>query len=177
METIFWFILGIFGAIALLILVLTIIIFVKLKRRTRVRCQIIGRNGGLSIIWVKRSEGKFKYNEKTYILDERAIIKTIFRDHMFFMENIPSPVVYDFKAHKVDITGQELTILLETELATILFQMKVIDRILTFLMIVLGIQIIALLMIVWIKMSPVNLANNPENINLIVNATRQGIMG
>lgn len=171
---------GTFGLIALLVLILTIIIYVKLTRRTTIKATIILRTGGQISKNVKRTETNFTINEQTYSLGKKAensVLKTKFRDYVYYLENNPDPIIFDFENNKPLIQSDDFKTVLENDLIEKLFSMKILETIKLLLFIIIVICIITLALSGFGAFSGVNLKASPENYAVLINATKTAISG
>jgi hypothetical protein len=170
-------VIGTFGLVFLTILILGILIYVKVSKRTKIRCTVFLKTGSQKSVDIKREDNKFSLFGKEYIVNEVAVVKTVMRDYLYYLEDNPTAIIYDFKDKKPSIPADDLKTILDNDLITKLFNLEIFDTIKLLLIIIVVALVIVIGLLVWIKSTDVQLKNSAENFNLIVNATRYAITG
>jgi hypothetical protein len=174
-----WLLVGL-GLFCLSVIGLLIVIFVRLGKRKNVHGIIFMKSGGQKKLKFNReTETSKSINGETYNLVNDCIVKTPFKDFIYYMEGNPNPLKYDFNTMKPEMVALELKTILKNDLVQKLFSDDTIDLIK--LLVIINLIITAIILIISaigvFGGGGVNLKQSPENYALIYNATKQAIMG
>jgi hypothetical protein len=176
-----WFVLFIICAISIFVLsgiVIGLIIMFKLRVRKNVRGIIFLKAGGQRQIWIKRkSSQQTMVDNNTYSFNEKAVIKTPWKDFIYYLEGFSEPIIPDFTKKNMSLTPEELTIILKNDLAQKLFGSAAMATLKLLIIINLLVGIIILLAIFYILFSGVRVKITPELSAMFYNTTRMAIMG
>lgn len=167
------------GVFALSVIILLSILLYKLSSRKYVHGRIFTKTGSQKKIKFHRLKDKQKnVDGETFIFDERAVIKTVYKDFIYFMEGNPYPLIYDFKTSKPEIVGKDLKQILDSDLVQKLFADEDM-KLLKLLVIIVIIITVLNLIIALITMfgSGVTIKQSEENYAFLYNITRNAIMG
>lgn len=173
-----WFMVACLSIFALSSIILGSIILYKLKRRNSVRATIFLKAGGQDIFWIHRKKTTdIKYNNNAYDFDEKAVRKTSFRDHIYYIEGVSAPLIIDFENMKPELSAGNLNTILEDNLLSQLFASKELQAIQLLLIIVLISGILTLGLVAYILIGGVKIAQNSSNYDYLLNITRTAIRG
>jgi hypothetical protein len=178
LSTFAWVVIISISVFMMLLLTIGVIIIVKLGNRKNVHGVILLKSGSQAKIRFHRIKDRIKtYNGQKYVFDELAVVKTTYKDFIYFMEGNPKPIIYDFKSNKPEIVSQDLKNILDSDLVQKLFSdedMKLL-KLLVIINLILGVLI--LIILCYNMFNGATLKNNEENYALIYNATRNAIIG
>ena len=174
-----WILVGL-GLFCLSVIILMIIIFVRLGMRKNVHGVIFMKSGGLKRFRLNKLKETAKtIDGEKYNLENDAIVKTSFKDFIYYMEGNPNPLKYDFKANKPEMVAMELRTILKNDLIQKLFADDDINLIK--LLVIINLILTALVLIICAISTfghhTVTLANNAENYNFLLNVTKNAIKG
>lgn len=175
-----WFLIINFSLMTIGIIVSGIVIAVRLKSRVNVRAIIILKAGGQKGLWVNRkTQLTFEYDKNTYNFTEQEIIKTRFKDFIYYLEGIPDAIHYDFKTFKPTIPSNELNTVLNDNLLKKLFTNEDIERLTLLVIILLVISGLTLILLAFNTFGShgVQIKDSPENHALLINITRSVLTG
>lgn len=160
------------------LITLTIIFMWKKHIRSTLRVNFITRGGKIERVSIKKNkvQNTIDYDKGKYVFDEKAVITSNWRHEIFYFKGVVTPLKFNYGKTKVtNISSENLKAIIETELIAKLFKKEVItfDNILIMLVLVL----VAINLFFAFRMSSggVNLADSPENIEIMKNIIKQAL--
>jgi hypothetical protein len=173
-----WFLVIMVSVFVLSVIILGLIIIFKLRHRKNVHGIIFLKAGGQKKFLINRQKSKVTIvNNEAYNFHENGVIKTTFKDWIYYYENNPNPVIPDFVNSKFGMSASDEKTILENDLITKLFNNKELKTIQLLILITMVTGIISLFMLVYLIMGGVKVKQTPELYDFIYNATRTAIMG
>lgn len=154
------------------------ILLYKLKQRKTILATVFLKSGGLRKFWFDRDKNVAKTELGTaYVLDERAVYKTRYRDYLFYTEGNPNPLLIDAENHKAIISSYELKGILDQDLLEKLFGQGMMKTMQMLIIITLLCGVITMFCVFFLLFGKVQVKDTPELRQLIYNVTRSAIMG
>jgi hypothetical protein len=174
-----WLLIGL-GLFCLSVITLMIIIYYRLGNRKKVHGIIFLKSGGQKKIkFLKGKEVQQNLDGETYNLENNAVVKTTYKDFIYFMEGNPNPIKYNFETNKPEMVAMELRTILKNDLIQKLFSDD--DISLIKLLVIINCVLTALVLVVsciaLFGGSGVQIKQSAENYQFLYNITKNAIMG
>jgi hypothetical protein len=179
MQTVILLIIGL-GVLLLLLIITGLVLIKKIGNKTKIQINIILKSKHIDRFKIKlrRLPEGITRNNRRYIFDDEAVIKGKYIDNVYYYEDNPQPIIYDFKANIPGTKAKDLQTLLETDLITKLFKETLLENMYILIIIILVISALSLIAGgIGAFKKGVTLLDNEENRLLIKDVVLQAIKG
>ena len=169
-----------FLSVALLVFAISIGLFIRFlkKKSLSVRCVIIFDDGSTVKREFNRAPESFSHQKKTYLYDERAVVRFGGVKHLFFRNNVPEPILMSGLKNPRILSSTEYNSLLRSRIHEELFGASEIGLIKVLVIATLAIAVgTALIALIILFSSPTEmmLADNEATRSIIEESVKRAI--
>lgn len=167
-------------ALIFVLSIVLLIVFIKRMRAKSTRVYFIYDDNNIKTKRYKNIQEKFDFEGKTYLYDSKFALKKMFSQHIFYYVKNPNPIDFTTgKNREVSISSQNLNKLLKDDLIGKLFGTQDVLEKAQSVLILVGvlIGIVVLFLMIKINSGGVNLADNPQNREILKSVIQEVIAG
>lgn len=170
------------GLLALLLLTIAVIVFIILRKRymrNRVKFNILRKDGKVDVVRIKDVEATNLIGGHRYVFDADALVHRFWGREIYYFHGVKEPINFKNIREGVglpEMSSFELAKVIDEKITEKMLAEKTIDR--SEILIILAIVGIIVCIFFLFKMSSgINIADSPENVEILTNIIRGVLTG